>query len=368
MPDLSIPLQGMSRAETRVNRTAERLALLNQASAEIGTNLDPEQIYSSIHRAAARLMPVDTFMIALLDEEEGQVEAVYQMDLARRLPGTRVPLGKGLSSRVILTGQPLLLNGTRELEAHEGISLGGRADALSTLAVPMTLGNKTTGMLSAASHQAHAYSEEDLRILGTLANQAVVTIQNGRLFEETQRLAQELEQRVVERTAQLQHEQQNTETLLRILTEVSASLDLDRALNRTLSLLNDAVQAEQGTIMLLNAEDNLLHYRAGYGYASERTGRQQHGLTLKIGEGLAGWVLQNREAALVDNVQKDPRWVTSGSSSREHRSAIVVPLLVADDVIGVLMVFRREENYFTPDGLNLVKAIASQVAVAVPTP
>jgi GAF domain-containing protein len=55
----------------------------------------------------------------------------------------------------------------------------------------------------------------------------------------------------------LQREQQNTETLLRILTEVSSSLDLDRALNRTLSLLNEAIGAEQGTIMLLHAEDNL---------------------------------------------------------------------------------------------------------------
>ena len=125
-------------------------------------------------------------------------------------------------------------------------------------------------MLSARSHKANAYTQEDLRLLSTLANQAVVTIQNGRLFAETQRLAQEFEQRVVERTTQLRREQQNTETLLRILTEVSSSLDLDRALNRTLALLNEAVRAEQGTIMLLNPDDNLLHYRAGFGYVSDR--------------------------------------------------------------------------------------------------
>jgi signal transduction histidine kinase len=57
--------------------------------------------------------------------------------------------------------------------------------------------------------------------------------------------------------------------------------------------------------------------------------------------------------------------VQASSSSREHRSAIVSPLLVAEDVIGVLMVFSRVEHYFTPDSLNLVKAIASQVAVAI---
>ena len=61
-----------------------------------------------------------------------------------------------------------------------------------------------------------------MQILSTLANQAAVAIQNGRLFNETERLAREFEMRVIERTAQLQREQQNTETLLRILTEVSS--------------------------------------------------------------------------------------------------------------------------------------------------
>ncbi len=117
--------------------------------------------------------------------------------------------------------------------------------------------------------------------------------------------------------------------------------------------------------MLLHPDDNLLHYRAGYGYLSDRAEQGGRGFTLKVGEGLAGWVVQNREAALIDNLQVDDRWVQSGSTSSEHRSAIVAPLLVAEDVIGVLMVFHREESYFTPDALNLVKAIASQVAVAI---
>jgi len=192
-----------------------------------------------------------------------------------------------------------------------------------------------------------------------------VAIQNGRLFNETERLARELEMRVVERTAQLQREQQNTETLLHILTEVSSSLDLDRALNRTLALLNDAIGAEQGTIMLLNLEDNLLHYRAGYGYLSERVSGEGRGFKLNIGEGLAGWVVAQREPALIHDLHGDPRWVTAPDSSREHRSAIAMPLLVAEDVIGALLVFHRKPDYFSPELLSLVKAIAGQVAVAI---
>lgn len=346
-------------------RTAERFSVLNQAGAEIGASLKPDEIYASIHAAAERLMPVDAFGITLLDAGKQEVEGVYLTDFKNRVQGRRVPLGQGLSSRVIMSGEPVLLNQAEDVDILGTRLYGEREKAYSTVAVPLAIGGRTIGMLSVQSHEANAYSEEDLQILSTLANQAAVTIQNGRLFAETQRLAEELEQRVIERTAQLRREQQNTETLLRILTEVSASLDLDRALNRTLSLLNDAVGAEQGTIMLISAEDNLLRYRAGYGYLSDTGAGENQGLTLKVGEGLAGWVVQNREAVLVPDVNRDPRWIHSGFTSPQHHSAIVAPLLVADDVIGVLMVFSRTEGYFTPESLALVRAIANQVAVAI---
>ena len=345
--------------------TAERFSILNRASYEVGANLDPEKIYVAVHKSAQRLMPVESFVISLLDEETNEVEGVYLIDDDKRAPITRIPRDQGLSGHVIATGEPLFLHGTDTVEDVGGVSYGKPDTPLSILAVPMTISGKTVGMLSAQAYQPNVYSEEDLQILSTLANQAAVAIQNGRLFNETQRLAREFEVRVIERTAQLQREQQNTETLLRILTEVSSSLDLDRALNRTLALLNDAIGAEQGTIMLLNTEDNLLHFRAGYGYLTDKASEEGRGFKLKIGEGLAGWVVEHREPALITDLFNDHRWVRASSSSLEHRSAIAMPLVVAEDVIGALLVFHRNPNYFSPELLNMVKAIAGQVAVAI---
>ncbi len=348
----------------RTVRTAERFSILNETSAQINISFDAEKIYESVHKAAQRVMAVEAFAITLWDEAADEIEGVYLIDREKRLPNSRTPKAETISGRVIDSGQPLMTHTLVESEQAGGYLYGD--DPLSILAVPMTIGGRTIGMLSAQSYQPNAYTSEDLQILGTLANQAAVAIQNARLFAETQRLTQELEQRVIERTSQLRREQQNTETLLRILTEVSSSLDLDRALNRTLSLLNEAAGAEQGTIMLLQAEDNLLHYRAGYGYLSDRTDPSgSRGFTLKVGEGLAGWVVQNREAVLINDLHQDPRWVRSTISGQDHRSSIVAPLLVGEDVIGVLMIFHRDLNFFSPDILNLVKAIASQVAVAI---
>jgi GAF domain-containing protein/nitrogen-specific signal transduction histidine kinase len=345
--------------------TAERFSILNQASYQVSTNLDREQIYVAVHKAAQRLMPVESFVISLLDEETDEIEGVYLVDDDRRSPITRIPRNQGLSGQVIASGQPLLLQGAETVEEMDSVVYGKPDTPQSILAVPMMLSGRTIGMLSAQSYHSNVYTEDDVQILSTLANQAAVAIQNGRLFNETERLARELEMRVIDRTAELQREQQNTETLLRILTEVSSSLDLDRALNRTLALLNDAIGAEQGTIMLLNAEDNLLHYRAGYGYLTQKVTGEGRGFRLKIGEGLAGWVVERREPALINDLHNDPRWVQTSVSSMEHRSAIAMPLLVAEDVIGVLMVFHRKPNYFSAELLNMVKAIAGQVAVSI---
>jgi PAS domain S-box-containing protein len=341
---------------------------LNQVSYEIGTSLDAEDIYRAIHDAVGKLMPVDAFVIMLDNVLTHQLDGVYVVDMGQRIIDVHLSYGQGLSGRVIASGQPILTLESAEVEARGGVTIGEKGTPHSIVAVPMTSGGKVIGALSAQSYQYNAYGENDQQILSTLANQATVAIQNARLFNETQQLASTLEQRVVERTAALEHEQRNTETLLRILSEVSASLDLDRALSRTLALLNDAIGAEQGTIMLLHPEDNMLHYRAGYGYATESspemTPMRAPTVKLKIGEGLAGWVVKNRQSVMVHDLFQDPRWVVS-QSSQQHRSAVVAPLVVGEDIIGAIMVFHRRVNYFGNDALEMVKAIGSQVAISI---
>ena len=343
---------------------AEQLATINRASYEIGLSLDPEEIYAAIHRAASQLMPAESFVISLEDEEQGDIAGVYLLDRSGRSPNQRLPRGQGLSGRVIASGEPLLIQDSEQVEILGGRSYG-QDQPRSIVAVPITMGGKIIGMLSAQSYEPNVYSEDEQQILSTLANQAAVAIQNGRLFAETSRLADELEQRVIERTAELEKEQRNTETLLRILTEASSTLDLDRALNRTLALLNDAIGAEQGSIMMLNPEDNTLQYRAGYGYLSPVMTVGAHPTAQNVGEGLAGWVIKHREPVRIDDIRQDKRWLNIPLSSSSHRSVIAAPLVVGEDVIGTILVFHRQVGYFTPEAMNLVQAIGNQVAVAI---
>ena len=89
-----------------------------------------------------------------------------------------------------------------------------------------------------------------MELAHNIANQAAAVIQNARLFAETRRLTQDLERRVRERTSEVTREHHNSQTLLHIITELSASLDMGLVLNRTLSVLNESLGSEQSLVTL----------------------------------------------------------------------------------------------------------------------
>jgi PAS domain S-box-containing protein len=89
-----------------------------------------------------------------------------------------------------------------------------------------------------------------------------------------------------------------------------------------------------------------------------------------VNEGLAGWVIANRESALIPDISLDQRWVRptdmpEDQNRAQHRSAIAVPLLMGEETLGALLLFHPSENHFSEDHLGLVQATAKQIAVAI---
>jgi GAF domain-containing protein len=86
--------------------------------------------------------------------------------------------------------------------------------------------------------------------------------------------------------------------------------------------------------------------------------------------GLAGWVVNNRQAALVDNTSLDSRWYLhtyeKDQDGVDAKSAVAAPLLVREQLIGVITLVHPKPNFFTSDHLALVQAIADQAGIAAP--
>ena len=140
-------------------------------------------------------------MILLLDRQTNLIQSYYEYDENEGGYLDYVepfPLGTGLTSKVILTGKPLLL-GTLEEEIANGayfppeiIEKGSGFFSQSWLGVPILAGDQVLGILALSDARPNAFNEDNLRLLQTLATGMGVTIENARLFEAEQQRAAEL--------------------------------------------------------------------------------------------------------------------------------------------------------------------------------
>lgn len=188
-----VAMQNARLYETAV-REGNRRALLYKASVELGAVLNIDHLYATIHRAAARLMPCDICLIALLDSARQEIEYVYLADGPRRWPPHRLPLSRGLLGFVARTGVSLrLVHNDNEIERWFGAEPFSDTEEEPSpgalLAVALNVGERTLGAITVQAHAPDAYSSEDLEALEMLASTAAIAIQNAQLFAKVQELA-----------------------------------------------------------------------------------------------------------------------------------------------------------------------------------
>lgn len=259
--------------------------------------------------------------------------------------------------------QALFINNISEAQ-NVRFKLPQRETIQAALGVPLEQEGNIVGVLILIDKSMpHRFTEKDVAQATTFGVQTTIALQNAKLFAELRDLNEELDLRVAKRTQALHEESNRVKILLRITSELSASLDQDRVLNQALHLVNEVVNATQGVIMLIDQRTGELVFRAAFG-VDRRPGPRGLPSGLMRDEGLAGWMIENRSSVIVHDTRQDPRWVER-ETSREHRSVLAVPLMTGEEVIGVLMLFHARPNAFTMQQLDLVEAAAIQVANAI---
>ena len=144
-----------------------------------------------MQRATSSLMPCDAFVIALLNEDGLTYDDVFIIDQNTRIPNQRLLVGEGMMGRLMNLGAPVCVDDwDADADAQTGaITLGEGGGTRSVLGVPLFRHDRVIGAMSVQSYQPGAYHADDQELLEQLAAQAATTIENVRLFAETQRLA-----------------------------------------------------------------------------------------------------------------------------------------------------------------------------------
>lgn len=156
------------------------------------------------------------------------------------------------------------------------------------------------------------------------------------------------------------------ELLLNISRELATTLDLQVVLRRVLFLSMSNVGAERASIIILDEQQRAVD--AANVYGTDLQSLPVESLQDLIDKGLAGWVIRQREAALIMDTSQDERWrrrpddaVIPGGA----KSAICAPLMTRDRLVGVLTIVHPIPNFFNQDHLALVQTIADLAGIAI---
>ena len=159
-------------------------------------------------------------------------------------------------------------------------------------------------------------------------------------------------------------ERASLELLFRISQELAAQLDLRQLLQRILQLTLETIDAPSGSILVLDEKGQVTEGALAFGgKVHDHTADQ---LSDTFERGLAGWVVEHREAVLLPSTRDDKRWlVKEKEGPGESRSAACVPLVARERVVGVLTLVHPRVGRFSGEDLALLKAIADQAGIAV---
>ena len=161
----------------------------------------------------------------------------------------------------------------------------------------------------------------------------------------------------------LEEERHRLQLLYNISRAVSTQLDLEPMMSTIIEQTQAAVGATKGNIMLLNELNEVYHkfiIRAGSPIEiSDRVTREV------MTRGLGGWLVTNKRSEIIHDIRQDERWSTLPDDEGETASAIGIPLIGSDRVVGILILNHPDVGYFTDDHKDLLNALGSTVSTAI---
>lgn len=203
------------------------------------------------------------------------------------------------------------------------------------------------GCITLDNHEPGAYSEGIIATAMAFANQAAVTLDNARLFQE-----QIQRSRIIEALADIANEIATTRDVLPALDQIT---------RRALDLLS----ANHVAIYLLQEDKETLKTVSANGtYQKEMLGH-----TIKVGEGITGNIFLRAKAEIINDTRQDPRRITvPGTPEKEEKleSLMSSPLILRGTTIGIINAWRLKENgLFNETELNFLVGIAHQVSICI---
>jgi PAS domain S-box-containing protein len=354
-----------------LDQRSKNLKRIYNFSKDISSSLNLRRILQITLSELDKSVTADTISIVFLEELENSKSSKTNLNLIAERPAIEGELPLTIPYAPIFDHleESLGIFITSDISTEENLTaLDEYFTSRSTqalLILPLVTGNVLFGFILIQTKNNHDFTTNELESARVITNHSTIAIQNALEHEKTSRLKEQLEDRINERTRQLRLEHQRAQALLRIMKELSTSLNVDQVLSRTLALLNETVGAELSSILLSQPDGNTFIHRAILNGDNFHSHTEENEKQYRRDEALAKWAISNRRGDTISNLKQDPRWKNLINQDNDFHSAVVVPLVVRDETLGTLQLYHRQDNWFTQDHFEFVQGAANQIAISV---
>lgn len=339
----------LNSKETRSLQRSQfrKILSLTQISGILNSHLDIYQLMSLIMLYSKDLLEAEASSLFLLEKEEDYLycevalgekgETIQQY--------ARLEIGQGIAGWVAREKKSILLEDAYlddRFDSSWDKKSGFRTQSL--ICVPLFLKDRFLGTLEVMNKtRGRHFDKFDLELLQTLADSAGVAITNAQQQES-------LNKRLLE---------------LSLLYEFEKMVAIEKN-HRTLGFwvldkILEYLDAKSGTIYILDDNQENLRILAARGIPEDSLDN----LNLKVGEGIAGWVAQERKKLLIQNLDFDPRYKKDMGFVFESKSLITVPLMTDTDMLGVISINNKASGFaFNHNDLHMLEAISHRLAIS----
>ena len=317
-----------------------RLAAIYEISSRLGTTLDLTRLLNLVMDSVIELTNAERGFVMLYNNETARLEAVGARNFDKEtITQNSREISYGVVERAITTGEAVLTSNAQEDNRFSTFQSVVGYQLRSIMCAPLRVRGRIIGATYVDNRfMSSVFSQDDLDLLVTFANQAAISIENARLFTQTD---QALQRRVEELSVFQQIDRQ-----------LNRSLDLNRVLSLALNWAINLTNAENGAIGLfkdsdIHADIDLLA-RKGDQSDVNHTIHSNHPILAQVIYG--GDTSRSRHQSAVAD-----RTVTQ----------LAVPIQGDKDVIGIILLDSPFENAFTGDDIAFVERLADRAAVAI---
>ncbi|HRG44829.1 MAG TPA: sigma 54-interacting transcriptional regulator [Leptospiraceae bacterium] len=313
----------------------------------MNSTLDPDQVLEMILDHSLKFSNVESGSLMLVNSRESVLDIVtYRGHNPEIKKEIRLKIGQGITGIVASSGRGMIVNDVSKDPNYISI----KKEIQSELAVPLIVEDMVIGVVSLDSNKINAFTEEHLKIVGILANQAALIFKNLQTFR------------------RLEQKNKIQQVLIEISKIVTSSLDLDEIFQSIMVTIERSLKLEKGSLVLYDDPTETLRLVAAVGLSADEIDKGIY----QLGEGVIGKVYETGEPVLIRSVANDPLflnrvgYLNHFKNDPNNVSLLSAPVKREQAVIGVLSVFLvHQKNMDTQTYLDFLQVVASIISQAV---